>query len=162
MYLAAMLCGGLTLSAPVASEELQESEKLKAVIAPTGMNSDYMAGVGLTAGEPFMAPEDVKDGIHSPRGAVLYRSDELVIEIYEDGPVTFVFEEPFPHDEFVQILSGKSILTDTNGVKHEYSAGESMVVPNGFTGTWEMLGNYRGLLAINRAAYDKAYGIAAE
>jgi hypothetical protein len=31
------------------------------------------------------------------------------------------------------------------------------VVPKGFTGTWEMQGNYRELIAIERKAYDAAY-----
>ena len=66
------------------------------------------------------------------------------------------------HDEFVQMLSGKIILTDASGKRAEFVAGDSLVVPKGFTGTWQMLGNYRGLVVIDRAAYDKAYGAVAE
>ena len=55
------------------------------------------------------------------------------------------------------VLSGKLILTDAGGRVHEFAAGDSLVIPKGFTGTWKVLGNYRELVAIGRAAYDKAY-----
>ncbi len=88
---------------------------------------------------------------------MLFQGDELVIEVYEDGPATFAVTEPFPFDEFVLVLSGKLILTDAGGQVHEFVAGDSLVVPKGFTGTWKMLGNYRELVAIGTAAYEKAY-----
>jgi uncharacterized cupin superfamily protein len=40
---------------------------------------------------------------------------------------------------------------------HEFVAGDSLVVPKGFTGIWKMLGNYRELIAVGTAAYEKAY-----
>jgi hypothetical protein len=88
---------------------------------------------------------------------MLYRGEELVMEIYEDDPATFAVTDPFPFDEFVLVLSGKLILTDAGGQVHEFVAGDSLVVPKGFTGTWKMLGNYRELIAVGRAAYEKAY-----
>jgi hypothetical protein len=36
------------------------------------------------------------------------------------------------------------------------------VVPKGFTGIWKMEGNYRELVAIERAAYDQAHGVEAQ
>ena len=56
------------------------------------------------------------------------------------------------------VLNGKLILTGTDGVSQEYIAGDSFVVPKGFAGTWKMLGNYRELVVIERAAYEEAYG----
>jgi len=39
-------------------------------------------------------------------------------------------------------------LSGTDGVSQEFVAGNSLVVPKGFTGTWKMLGNYRELIVI--------------
>jgi uncharacterized cupin superfamily protein len=80
------------------------------------------------------------------------------MEVYADDPATFRFDEAFLFDEFVTVLSGTLILTATNGEPQEFTAGDSLVVPKGFTGTWQMLGNYRELVAIEREAYELAYG----
>ena len=71
----------------------------------------------------------------------------------------FAGGEPFLFDEFVLILSGKLILTNSDGVSQEYVAGDSLVVPKGYQGTWKMLGNYRELVVIERKAYEEAYGL---
>ena len=36
----------------------------------------------------------------------------------------------------------------------QFVAGESLVVPKGFLGTWEMQGNFRELVVIEKKAYD--------
>jgi uncharacterized cupin superfamily protein len=46
------------------------------------------------------------------------------------------------------VLSGKLILTEPNGTVHEYHPGDSLVLPAGYTGTWEMRGNYRELAVV--------------
>ena len=40
------------------------------------------------------------------------------------------------------MLSGKLILTEPDGTRHEYTPGDSLVLPVGYTGTWEIQGNY--------------------
>jgi len=141
------------LSVPVIADE---DEGIMAV----KMDPDKLAGINLPAEEPFVAPEDILDGNHRPRGEILYYGEQLIMEVYEDDPATFRFAEQFPFDEFVTVLSGKLILTATDGEPQEFTAGDSLVVPKGFTGTWQMLGNYRELVAIERTAYEKAYGTA--
>ena len=129
---------------------------------PTRMNPDKIAGLGLEKEEPFIPPDQVLEGVHKPRGEVLFRGDELVMEVYEDEPATFAITQPFPYDEFVMVVSGKLILTDAAGQVQEFVAGESVVVPKGFTGVWKMEGNYRELVAIERTAYDNANGLEAQ
>jgi len=58
----------------------------------------------------------------------------------------------------VLVLSGMLILTDSRGTVHEYFPGDSLMVPKGFTGIWRMLGNYRELITIERAAYERVFG----
>lgn len=126
------------------------------------MNPDKIAGLGLEKEDPFIPPDDILEGAHEPRGEVLFRGDELVTLVYEDVAGTFAIREPFPYDEFVMVLSGKLTLTDATDQVQEFVAGESVVVPKGFTGIWKMEGNYRELVAIERAAYDKSQGIEAQ
>ena len=129
---------------------------------PTRMSADKIAGLGLEKEEPFIPPDQILEGAHKPRGAPLFRGDELVIVVYEDEAGTFAITQPFPYDEFVMVVSGKLTLTDATDQVQEFVAGESVVVPKGFTGIWKMEGNYRELVAIERAAYDKADGIEAQ
>ena len=131
-------------------------------LTPTRMNPDKIAGLGLEEEEPFIPPDDVLEGAHKPRGEVLFRGDELVTLVYEDEAGTFAIPQPFPYDEFVMVVSGKLTLTDATDRVQEFVAGESVVVPKGFTGIWKMEGNYRELVAIERTAYDRSNGIEAE
>jgi uncharacterized cupin superfamily protein len=160
-YMGLALCAALLVAGCGAAEE-GGGEAMKEVKAPTApspvrMNPDKLAGVDLPAEEPFIAPEAVLEGSHRPRGEMLYHGKELIMEIYEDDAATYAVTDPFPFDEFVLVMSGKLILTDAGGQVHEYVAGDSLVVPKGFTGTWKMVGNYRELIAVATAAYEKAY-----
>jgi uncharacterized cupin superfamily protein len=46
------------------------------------------------------------------------------------------------------VLSGKLVLTEPNGTVNEFRPGDSLVLPAGYTGTWEMQGNYRELAVV--------------
>lgn len=147
-----VLCVVIFYSVPVMGDDAK-------VIKAVELDRAKLAGIDLPVEEQFMPPEDVLSGNHRPRGEVLHYGDQLITEIYEDEPATFRFGDPFTFDEFVTILSGKLIVTPTGGEPQEFVAGDSLVIPRGFTGTWQMLGNYRELIVIEREAYEAAYGI---
>ena len=157
--MALALCTVFLVSGLAAAEDhggSKEEGKAQAAPSPVKMNPDSLAGVGLSAGEPFIAPEDILEGNHRPRGDSLFGGKELIVRVYEDDPATFAITRPFPVDEFVLILNGKLILTDANGKVQEFIAGDSLMVPKGFSGTWQMLGNYRELIVVDRGSYENA------
>jgi len=143
------------MSVPVVADD-------EGALSAVKLDPEKVAGIDLPAEEPFMDPEDVLEGNHRPRGEILYYGDQLIVEVYEDEPGTDRFDEPYIYDEFVTVLSGKLILTAADGESQEFVAGDTFVVPKGFTGTWQMLGNYRELIVIERAAYEAAYGTTAD
>ncbi len=145
------LCLTMLMSVPVVADEANAIRAVK-------MDPEKLSGINLPVEEPFMAPEDVVEGNHRPRGEVLHYGEQLITEIYEDDALTWRIDEPVIYDEFVLVLSGKLILTGTDGVSQEFVAGDSLVVPKGFAGTWQMLGNYRELIVIERDAYEEAWG----
>jgi uncharacterized cupin superfamily protein len=165
-YMGLALCAALLVAGPVAAEEgkgeVMKEAKVQTAPSPVRLNPDKLAGIDLPAGEPFIAPEAVLEGSHRPRGEMLYHGKELVMEIYEDDAATYAVTDPFPFDEFVLVMSGKLILTDAGGQVHEFVAGDSLVVPKGFTGIWKMLGNYRELIAVGTAAYENAFAAGEE
>jgi len=46
------------------------------------------------------------------------------------------------------VLNGKLILTEPNGKAHEFLPGNALVLPAGYTGTWEMQGDYREIAVV--------------
>jgi uncharacterized cupin superfamily protein len=54
-----------------------------------------------------------------------------------------------PHEEeFCILLQGRVRLTDATGAVTELSAGDAFVIPGGFNGTWENIGQVRKHYAI--------------
>ncbi len=124
--------------------------------APLRLDRDVLAGLALTEW-PDMEAEDVLSGGAGHRGHVFFSGDELVVELWEADAAKLRLDD-FPYEEFVLVLSGKLVLTDAAGNATAYTAGDSLVVPKGFTGTWEMFGNYRELVVIEKKAYVRAEG----
>ena len=146
-----VLCATLLMGAIVMADEAN-------VVSPVKLDAVKIAGVGLPDEEQWMPPEDVLEGTHRPRGEIVYLGEQIIVEIYEDEPGIYRFSDPFVYDEYVDIQSGKLIITGADGVAHEYVAGDKLVMPKGWTGTWEMVGNFRELIVIDREAYESEYG----
>jgi len=75
-----------------------------------------------------------------------FHSGDITVEIYEADPLTLQIVD-FPIDEFVTVVSGKLILTSIGEEPQHFEVGDSVLVPKGFTGIWEMQGNFRELIA---------------
>lgn len=116
-------------------------------VAPVRLDTDKIAGLGLTAIPPDSFKDILVAGELNMKVATLFNGKELHVSIFECTPAkTNHRTRPTDVDEFVYVLSGKLILTEPNGTKHEYHPGDSLVLPVGYTGTWEMQGNYRELV----------------
>ena len=118
-------------------------------VAPVRLDPDKIAGLGLTTIPPDAFKDILVSGELNMRVATLFEGKELRVSIFESTPAkTNHRTRPTDVDEFVYVLSGKLILTETNGTAHEYVPGNSLVLPVGYTGTWEMQGNYRELVVL--------------
>jgi len=112
--------------------------------APVRLDPDKIAGLGLTAIPPDAYKDILVGGELNMRVATLFSGKELRAEIFESTPAkTNHRTRPTDGDEFVHVLSGKLILTEPSGTVHQYHPGDSLVLPAGYKGTWEMQGNYR-------------------
>ena len=138
------LCGALSLFVSLSGGRRVFADDR---VAPVGLDRDKMAGLGLTAIPPDAFQDILVSGELHMRVATLFQGKELHVSVFESTPAkTNHRKRPTDVDEFVYVLSGKLILTETNGAKHEYRPGDSLVLPVGYTGTWEMQGNYRELV----------------
>ena len=119
------------------------------LLRPARVAPDEMSGVGLTPGAPPVPDELVVSGELNAKRSFPFSGEELSVVIFESTPAkTDHTESPFPFDEFIYVLSGKLILTDADGEVEEYTVGDSVVVPKGWRGYWEMQGNYRELVVV--------------
>jgi uncharacterized cupin superfamily protein len=123
--------------------------------APERLDAEKLAGLGLEEFEPF-PKEIVLSGRSKHSYHTFFSGEEVVVEVYEAEPAKLKIDEPWPYDEFIYVLSGKLVLTDARGVVTQFVAGESLVVPKGFLGIWEMQGNFRELVVIEKKAYVRA------
>ncbi len=152
-----VLLGAAWFAAPLTAVAEDSKLEQKAVIAPVELERSKLSGVDLPVEEGFIDPSALLAGKSNPRGEVLFRGEELIVEVYEDDAYKMTLAEPFPHDEYIYILSGELILTDTAGVERTYTAGDSLVIPKGFTGIWQTRGVFRELVVIERKIYDATY-----
>lgn len=121
--------------------------------APVRLDPDKMAGVGLIPIPSDAYIDILVAGELNMKVAPLFDSDELTVSIFASTPAkTDHRTRPTDKDEFVYILSGKLILTERDGTVHEYLPGSSLVVPTGYTGTWEMQGDYRELVVLKKGS----------
>ena len=80
---------------------------------------------------------------------------EFVALIYESSAVKLALNN-YPFDEFVHIAHGTLVLTPEGGKPQTFEKGASLVVPKGFTGTWEMSEGYREFIVVDAEAMQAA------
>lgn len=114
--------------------------------SPVRLDREKMAGLGLTAIPPDAYKDILVAGQLNMRVAPLFEGKQLRVSVFESTPAkTDHSTRPNDTDEFVYVQSGKLVLTEPNGARQEFNAGDTLVLPVGYTGTWEMQGNYREL-----------------
>ena len=117
------------------------------LIALDGLTRDDM--------EEAPAPEVKKVGnprrYHSGRDSRAWSKNvyagDIISSVFEAEPSKFEMED-IGFDEFIHVLDGTLILTDKEGHAQQFEAGDFLVLPKGFSGTWETVGNYRELVVI--------------
>jgi uncharacterized cupin superfamily protein len=122
---------------------------------PIRLDPDKMAGLGLTpiSNEGFV--DILVEGELEFEVARLFEGEQLKAVVVESTPArTDHRTRPLEYDEFVLVLNGKLILTDVDGAVQEFTPGDALVIPKGFSGTWEQQGRYRELAVIPQQQQD--------
>ena len=114
--------------------------------SPLRLEPTKIAYSEMNADIPPWPEEDILSGVSEHRYKNLYSGD-IVVAIYEAKPMTLRIRD-FSIDEFVTVVSGTLILTEEGGSPQRFGVGESVLVPKGFTGTWEMQGRFREMVVI--------------
>jgi len=115
------------------------------------LNPDELRNLELDSIPPWPA-EMVLLGTNEHWQKVLHKG-EFVVVMYEAMPALIDISEPYPYDEFVQVLKGEVTLTPITGEKQTYRVGESFTVPKGWMGTWHMPYKFREMIIIETRAW---------
>ncbi len=117
---------------------------------PIPIDRRLLAGEGLTAGDlsefdnEGITPEDESADFRTHN----FHTGNIMVSVYEAGPGKVRIEGSV-YDEFITILEGRLILTPDFGGEHEYKASDSLIVPKGYQGGWEMPERYRELIVVD-------------
>ena len=126
------------------------SEELIRIIGSSGLYDDSQ----LTELDPW--PEETRiSGSLRHWEKVVFMGEELVGDIWKSEP-GILRDVDYPYDQVVFVLEGSLILKPDNGPEQHYKKGDVFLYPKGFTGLWEMPGDYKELIIIDRKAWDAA------
>lgn len=116
---------------------------------PILLEKQFLEGKGLTP----MNPEDGQD-----EGISVEEPVKSSTHMFFQGKISsYVFEvdggrvriDGLPYDEYVYILEGRLILTPDDGEAMEFKKGDSLIIPEGYVGYWDMPEKYREFVIIN-------------
>ena len=102
-----------------------------------------------------IAASDYDDGISTLAGAS--RDSARVISnkvLAQSGSILSGANASDMVWQWGQFIDHDIDLTEPDGTVHEFTPGESLVVPKGYTGTWEQQGRYRELAIISQQRSD--------
>jgi uncharacterized cupin superfamily protein len=98
----------------------------------------------------FVYPPQVPVGSHDGayKEATVYKSG-----VFAGNRVAFWESEAgalrsfsFPKDEFIYVLEGTVVTTETDGTKHEFRPGDTFVLPKGWVGLWDMKTRFKKMI----------------
>jgi uncharacterized cupin superfamily protein len=121
-------------------------------IVPIAVEQSFLDGIGLIAADLDTPPEPEDDNV-TPEEPIensshVFHMGKIMVAVYEAAPGKVHIEEA-RYDEYIHILEGRLILSLEDGESFEFRKGDSLVVPKGFTGYWEMPEKYRELIVID-------------
>lgn len=128
----------------------EDSHQASESTLPIPIDRGLLAGGGLTAGDlsefdnEGITPEDESADFRTHN----FHTGNIMVSVYEAGPGKVRIEGSV-YDEFITILQGRLILTPDVGGEYEYKAGDSLIVPKGYQGGWEMPERYRELIVVD-------------
>ena len=103
-------------------------------------------------------PKEVVLSGANEHGQKVLHSGNVVAALYGAEAARLSVGEPFPYDEYVLVLAGEVTLTSDAGQSQTFGEGDSFLVPKGWTGIWDMPGQYLEKIVVETAAWNAAEG----
>jgi uncharacterized cupin superfamily protein len=101
-------------------------------------------------------PQEVVLSGANEHGQKVLHSGNVVAALYGAEAARLSVSEPFPYDEYVLVLAGEVTLISDGGHSKTFATGDSFLVPKGWTGIWDMPGQYLEKIVVEAAAWNAA------
>ena len=117
---------------------------------PITIPPHFLDGEGLVTGDLAEFDDEGITGEGEPLGFRTYNfhTGNIMVSVYESKPGKVRIEGSV-YDEFITVLEGTLILRPDSGGEYTYKAGESLIVPKGYIGGWEMPERFRELIVVD-------------
>ena len=128
----------------------EDTGKSSGSAVPIPVDPRLLAGEGLTAGDLSEFDDEgiTADDANADFRTHNFHTGNIMVSVYEAEPGKVRIDGSV-YDEFITILEGRLILTPDSGGEYEYKAGDSLIVPKGYQGGWEMPERYRELIVVD-------------
>ena len=128
----------------------EDTDKSLGSAVPISIDRKLLAGEGLSAGDLSEFDDEgiAADDANADFRTHNFHTGNIMVSVYEAGPGKVRIDGSV-YDEFITILEGRLILTPDGGGEYEYKAGDSLIVPKGYQGGWEMPERYRELIVVD-------------
>lgn len=80
---------------------------------------------------------------------------EFTIVVWESEQAKIAMSSPHEYDQYVEVLKGELVMTDTEGNSATFRKGDRFVMQKGFQGTWHMTEDYRELVIVAASEEDQ-------
>lgn len=129
-------------------------------VMPVRLDAEKIAGKNLEPAGPLHAKtrgnprEIISVPEEASRFGTLFAGDIIVAVAEVPGPGKLRIENML-YDEFIQVQEGTLLLTpESTGKTEKFVAGDSLVLPKGFSGTWELVGErFRELIVVETKTF---------
>lgn len=98
--------------------------------APATETARYPAAAVAPDGSGF-------GGAYATREQYLAGAGAFRVAMWESGPGVLVTDS-YPNEEYCRVLEGTLTITNADGSTADFGAGDSFVIPKGWSGRWHM------------------------
>ena len=119
-----LLTSALAFSLTIQGLAAEDAPRI-AVIDSATPTTALLARPGTYLGETFTFEDSHPGGV------------QVKVGVWEAGIGELILDD-FPFTEYVLMISGSVIVTETDGTAMTFEAGDTFVIPKGWTGTWDV------------------------
>jgi len=105
---------------------------------PVKISQSQLAGEIFKQREPVVQTHDG----NTTHDVEVFRTDDekFDVGVWDSGAARMEINTPYPYNEYMHLLKGSVTLTSADGQVTEVNAGESVILPMGWTGIWDTPG----------------------
>ena len=84
---------------------------------------------------------------------IVFDGEELTGALWKSEPGILKIEN-YPYDQIVFVIKGNVFLTDSRNITKNYTAGQTFIIPKGFSGRWDMPEMYEEFIVVEKQAFQ--------